>query len=168
MHETAEDLADLQRLLDESAASAGGHLHSIFDEEHRVSAEQLVGLLAGVNVLDVATVTARGEPRVAPVDGLFYRGHWWFGSSPESARFRHLRQRPAVSACHTRGEEFAVIVHGRATVIDIEDVAHAAFVDFLHGIYIPRYGPDWPEFIRGCPYAVIDAAQMFVRSVSLG
>jgi uncharacterized pyridoxamine 5'-phosphate oxidase family protein len=168
LYETAEDLADLQRLLDESAAAAGGHLHSIFDEEHRVSAEQLVGLLVGVNVLDVATVTARGEPRVAPVDGLFYRGHWYFGSSPESARFRHLRQRPAVSACHTRGEEFAVIVHGRATEIDIEDAANAAFVDFLYGIYIPRYGPDWPEFMSGCPYAVIDATRMFVRAASSG
>jgi nitroimidazol reductase NimA-like FMN-containing flavoprotein (pyridoxamine 5'-phosphate oxidase superfamily) len=168
VYETADDLADLQRLLDESAAAAGGHLHSIFDEERRVSAEQLVGLLVGVNVLDVATVTAHGEPRVAPVDGLFYRGHWYFGSSPESARFRHLRQRPAVSACHTRGEEFAVIVHGRAAEIDIEDAANAAFVDFLYGIYIPRYGPDWPEFMSGCPYAVIDATRMFVRAASSG
>ena len=168
MNETPEDLAELQRLLDESAAAAGGHLRSIFDEEHRTSAERLAALLIGVNVLDLATVTARGEPRVAPVDGLFYRGRWWFGSSPESARFRHLRQRPAVSACHTRGEEFAVIVHGHATVIDIEDPANAAFVDFLYGVYIPRYGPDWPEFIRGCPYAVIDADRMFVRDALAG
>jgi uncharacterized pyridoxamine 5'-phosphate oxidase family protein len=168
LYETAEDLADLQRLLDESAAAAGGHLKSIFDEPHRVSAEQLAGLLLGVNVLDVATVTARGEPRVAPVDGLFYRGHWYFGSSPESARFRHLRQRPAVSACHTRGEEFAVIVHGRAIEIDIKDAANAAFVDFLYGVYILLYGTDWPEFMSGCPYAVIDATRMFVRAVFPG
>jgi hypothetical protein len=168
LHETAQDLANLQRLLDESAAAAGGHLQSVFDEEHRMTAPQLVGLLTGINVLDVATVTARGEPRVAPVDGLFYRGRWWFGSSPESARFRHLRQRPAVSACHTRGEQFAVIVHGSATEIDLADAAHAAFVEFLYGVYVPRYGPDWPDFARGCPYAVIDATRMFVRAVSSG
>ncbi len=133
-----------------------------------MAAEELVGLLTGVNVLDVATVTARGEPRVAPVDGLFYRGRWWFGSAPDSARFRHLRRRPAVSACHTRGEEFAVIVHGRATEIDLSDEAHAAFAGFLYGVYVPRYGPEWPAFARECPYAVIEATHMFVRVASAG
>ena len=43
----------------------------------------------------------RHEPRVAPVDGLFYRGRFWFGSSPHSFRFRNIRANPAVSAAIT-------------------------------------------------------------------
>lgn len=164
MHETAPDLVALQRLLDESAAAAGDHLNHVFDEQHRLTAEALVDLLTGVNILDLATVTARGEPRVAPVDGLFYRGRWWFGSSPTSARFRHLRQRPAVSASHTRGEELAVVTHGYATLVSLDDEEHAGFAEYLFGIYVPRYGPDWPTFARSHPFAVIDATRMFVRA----
>jgi len=168
MHESPDDLAALQRLLDDSAAGAGGHLRAIFDDQHRVSAVDLVARLVGVNILDVATVTAAGEPRVAPVDGIFYRGRWYFGSSPESARFRHLRQRPAVSACHTRGEELAVIVHGRAAFISLDDPLHAGFADALFAIYIPRYGEDWPNFARSHPYAVITPQRMVARRALAG
>jgi hypothetical protein len=163
VQESPDDLAALQRLLDASAAGAGAHLRAIFDEQHRVSAQALVALLTGVNILDVATVTAAGEPRVAPVDGIFYRGRWYFGSSPESARFRHLRRRPAVSACHTRGEELAVIVHGQATFVSLDDPLHAGFTAALFAIYVPRYGEDWPDFARSHPYAVITPQKMMAR-----
>ena len=123
MHETDDDLRALQELLDRSHAGAGEHLRAIFDDERRIPAAELPALLPGVQVLALATVTARGEPRVAPVDGLFFRGRWHFGSSERSARFRHIRTRPAVSAAHIRGEELAVIVHGRAVEIDPRGLA---------------------------------------------
>ena len=94
MHETDEDLRGLQDLVDHSHAGAGEHLRAIFDDDRRIPAAELPALLAGVQVLALATVTARGEPRVAPVDGLFFRGRWHFGSSDRSARFRHIRARP--------------------------------------------------------------------------
>jgi hypothetical protein len=163
VQETPDDLAALQGLLDASLGGAGTHLRAIFDEAHRLPASELVGLLDGINVLDVATVTATGEPRVAPVDGIFYRARWYFGSSPESARFRHLRRRPAVSACLTRGESLAVIVHGQAALISLDDPVHADFAATLFALYIPRYGPQWPDFARSHPFAVITPKQMMVR-----
>jgi nitroimidazol reductase NimA-like FMN-containing flavoprotein (pyridoxamine 5'-phosphate oxidase superfamily) len=163
VYETADDLAALQGLLDASMAAAGPHLRDLVDDEHRVGAGDLAALLTGINLLDVATVTATGEPRVAPVDGIFYRGRWYFGSSPDSARFRHLRRRPAVSACHTRGESLAVIVHGHATEISLDDPLHAAFAEALFAVYVPRYGDGWPEFARANPYAVITPKQMIAR-----
>jgi uncharacterized pyridoxamine 5'-phosphate oxidase family protein len=159
MHETDEDLAALQRLLDTSREAAGAHLRSIFDEEHRLDGAELAGLLTRVQVLNLATVTARCEPRVAPVDGLFYRGRWHFGSSPESARFRHLRHRPAVSASHVRGEELAVIVHGRATRIDLSAPEHEGFRSYLREVY----GGSWDDWGAGAPYAVIEADRMYTR-----
>ncbi len=57
MHETAEDLRELQRVLDASYARAGEHLRSIFRPERRLSAEDVVGVLRGVFVLHLATVT---------------------------------------------------------------------------------------------------------------
>jgi uncharacterized pyridoxamine 5'-phosphate oxidase family protein len=157
VHETPDDLADLERLLDESHAGAGSHMRSIFTEERRIPAGELCDLLRGVQILNVATVTAAGEPRVAPVDGLFYRSHFYFGSSLDSFRFRHLASRPQVSASHTRGEELAVIVHGTARIIDPAAPERAQFRDYL----IEVYGPDWESWGAGAGYARIHPKKMF-------
>jgi hypothetical protein len=114
MHESREDLLELQRILDESYACAGEHLRSIFTPERRLSVEQVVRALQGVFVLHLATVTASGAPLVAPIDGLFYRGRVWFGVPPGAVRIQHLRARPQVSAVHSVGEELCIIVHGAA------------------------------------------------------
>jgi nitroimidazol reductase NimA-like FMN-containing flavoprotein (pyridoxamine 5'-phosphate oxidase superfamily) len=157
MHETPEDLRQLQHLLDDSHARGGQHLRSIFTEERRVPAEELAARLTGVQVTHLATVTAKGEPRVAPVDGLFFRGKLWFGSSPESVRFRHIRSRPQVSASIAKGEEFAVLVHGRAHEVDTGDPAMAPFVTYC----VEVYGDDWHRWAPGCPYAWIEAERMY-------
>jgi uncharacterized pyridoxamine 5'-phosphate oxidase family protein len=165
MHETADDLRRLQDLLDRSHAGAGPHLRSIFGDERRIPAAELPEMLAGVQVLALATVTARGEPRVAPVDGLFFRGHWYFGSAETSARFRHIRARPAVSAAHTRGEELAVVVHGHAREIDPRAPEHAGFRAYLNATY-----PGWDdaEWAAQAPYAWINPTAMFTFRSALG
>ena len=160
--ETAADLASLQELLDRSAASAGSHLRSIMTPEHRLRAAEVCAQLTGMRLLALATVTADGRPLVGPVDGIFYRGAFHFGSSPDSVRFRHIRHRPDVSATHLPGEHLAVTVHGRATVIDVKSSEHAGFRHALLGVYMPRYGAAWEEFLDSGPvYARIDASRMF-------
>jgi nitroimidazol reductase NimA-like FMN-containing flavoprotein (pyridoxamine 5'-phosphate oxidase superfamily) len=158
VYETAGDLAALQRLLDDSYASAGPHLLSIHTPDRRLSAERLVEMLTGVRILALATVTAAGEPLVGPVDGLFYRGRFWFSSGKDSVRFRHIRARPAVSATHTVGEELAVVVHGTAREIDPTAPEHAGFKAYLHEVY-----PLWNEWFPGDspPVAVIEPRRMF-------
>jgi uncharacterized pyridoxamine 5'-phosphate oxidase family protein len=158
MHETAADLRVLQDLLDRSHANAGPHLRSIFSDERRIPAAELPALLPGVQVLALATVTARGEPRVAPVDGLFYRGRFPFGAAQSSARFRHIRARPAVSATHLRGEELAVVVHGRAVEIDPRGPGEEGFRAYLNETYPGWDDADWAA---GAPYAWIEASAMF-------
>jgi uncharacterized pyridoxamine 5'-phosphate oxidase family protein len=160
MHETDADLAALQALLDASYAGIGEHMRSIHTPERRVSARDLVRILQGVRVLHLATVTASCAPRVSPVDGLFYRGRFWFGSGQESLRFRHLRARPSVSASHAVGETFAVIVHGRA--VDVPDVRTADDRGF-HG-YLREVYPSWDEWYppeEKPAYAYIEADRMY-------
>src|SRR5699024_4342870 len=129
MHEISTDLERLQHLLDESHASMGAHMRSILTPERRLGARELVDLLQGMRLLSLATVTETGEPRVGPVDSFLYRGQFWFGSAPDSVRFRHIRQRPAVSATHLNGEQLGVTVHGTATLIDVNAPEHAGFRD---------------------------------------
>jgi uncharacterized pyridoxamine 5'-phosphate oxidase family protein len=122
-----------------------------------------------MRLLALATVTADGRPIVGPVDGIFYRGAFHFGSSPDSVRFRHIRARPQVSATHLPAEEFAVTVHGRAAEVDVRAAEGAGLRATLLETYVPRYGPEWESFLdigtgvsEGAPvYARIDAARMF-------
>jgi hypothetical protein len=120
VHETPEDLAELQALLDRSYAAAGSHLLSILTPERRLNAAQAAERLTGMSLLVLATVTADGRPIVGPVDGIFYRGALHFGSAPDSVRFRHIRSRAHVSATHLPSEELAVTVHGRAVPLDLQ------------------------------------------------
>ena len=157
MHETPNDLLALTELLDRSYARAGNHLRSIFTPERRIPAAELVALLPGVQVLNLATVSRACAPRVAPVDGLFYRGRFWFGSAAASVRFTHLRERPQVSASHARGEELAVIVHGMATLVEVGDPAHAGFADYYREVY----GFGWEEWDLPVQFARIDATHLY-------
>jgi uncharacterized pyridoxamine 5'-phosphate oxidase family protein len=162
MHETADDLATLQDLLDRSYAGGGEHLHRVITPERRLGAVELSKRLDGMCLLTVATVTADGRPRAGPVDGVFYRGAFHFGSAPDSVRFRHLHQRPQVTATHLPGEELSVTVHGRAVFVDVKDPQHLGFRQTLLEIYVPRYGEEWEKFLDSGPEQVrIDADRMF-------
>jgi uncharacterized pyridoxamine 5'-phosphate oxidase family protein len=157
MYETDAELRALQRLLDASYARAGAHLRSIWGNETRLDAEALSAELTGVQILDLATVTLHGEPRVAPVDGLFFRSHFWFGSAENSARFRNIRANPAVSGVVTHGlETFLVIVHGHAVEIDPRGQDAGGFADYPREIY----DFDWDAAHPTDPYARIDARTM--------
>jgi Pyridoxamine 5'-phosphate oxidase len=167
MHETPEDIRALQELLDRSYAGAGRHLRSITTPERRVRAEELVERLTGMSLLVLATVTADGRPIAGPVDGIFYRGAFHFGTAPDSVRYRHLLARPHVSATHLPREEFAVNVHGRAVPVDVRAPEGRGLRETLLEVYVPRYGPEWEQFMDGpspdqAPvYARIEADRMF-------
>jgi uncharacterized pyridoxamine 5'-phosphate oxidase family protein len=160
VHETPEDLAALQEVLDRSYANAGQHLLRIHTPERRLNAEQVAEKLQGMVLLALATSTVDGRPVVGPVDGIFYRGAFHFGSSPDSVRFRHIAKRPEVSATHLPGEELAVTVHGRAVPVD---TSSGGFRQAVLDIYVPRYGESWVDDIldAGSIYARIEPERMF-------
>jgi uncharacterized pyridoxamine 5'-phosphate oxidase family protein len=169
VYETTEDLCALQDLLDRSYEAAGPHLRSIITPARRVNASELAERLAGMRLLSLATVTADGRPLAGPVDGIFYRGAFHFGSGANSVRYRHIRARPDVSATHLPGEEFAVTVHGRATFVDVREPEGAGLRSTLLEVYVPRYGPEWEEFLdRVGVYARIEARRMFTFSMVAG
>lgn len=135
VHESPEELAELQAIIDRSYASAGEHLRSIHTDDWRLDAQQIVERLTGMVILSLATVSSKGEPIVAPVDGMFYRGRFWFGSAPTSVRAKHIKRNPNVSAGHIKGEELAVIAHGTALEVDKSAERSLGFRDYAISIY---------------------------------
>ena len=155
MYETPEEIGALQALLDRSHAGATDHLKAIINDDRRLSADELVGLLTGMKVLSVATVTSAGEPRISALDGHFLHGTWSFSTSGTAMKARHMRARPAVSVAHIDGEDLAVFSHGRVSRMWPPDadwdetIRHwtrhygSSPMDWGDDITLYRYAPHW-------------------------
>ena len=155
MLETDAEITALQDLLDRSHASSTEHLRGIISEERRLTATDLVALLTGMRVLSVATVTAKGHPRISAVDGHFLHGTWSFSTSGTAAKARHMKARPDVSVAHVDGEEMAVFSHGRVERMRETDpdwdetlghwTAHygSSPLEWGDEICVYRYRPHW-------------------------
>ena len=157
MRETESDLSRLQEVLDVSYERAGSHLRSVITPERRLTAVELTTRLTGMKLLALATVTSSGTPVVGPVDGIFYRGEFWFGTSPSALRIRHIRRNPAVSVTHLEGEELAVTVHGTAHIEGVPADLPDGFGEICREIY----GDGWLEWGKDAVYCRIEPARMF-------
>jgi Pyridoxamine 5'-phosphate oxidase len=147
MFETPEEIDNLQRLIDDSATSAGPHLRGIITEDRRLSAEELSGRLQGMCLLVVATTTKAGRPLAGPVDGYLLHGSFYFSSGRDSVRMRHLADRPAVSATHIPGDQLAVTVHGRAELFELSEPGGAELRQAMLDYYLPRQGPEFETWL---------------------
>src|SRR4051794_14691673 len=152
MRETAEELTELQSLLDRSFARASDHLKSIMEPQRRLSAQRLVGDLPSPAVLNIASVTARGEPRISAVDGHFFHGHWYFTTAADSPKARQLRTRPAISASFTPRDGYGVFCHGQVAEVPAGDERQ-----MINDHFAETYGQSAEEFGVGIFYARIDA-----------
>ncbi|WP_285620812.1 pyridoxamine 5'-phosphate oxidase family protein [Kineosporia sp. NBRC 101677] len=145
MLETPEEVAALQALLDASHTSSSSHLKEIVNDDHTLSASDLVALLTGMKVLSVATVTARAEPRISALDGHFLHGTWTFGTAGTAAKAVHLSKRPAVSVAHVDGERLAVFSHGQAEQLEPHHDAWSETIEHWtahYGSSPLTWGPD--------------------------
>ena len=163
MRETPDELDNLQRLLDESAAGAGPHLRGIITDERRLSAQELSQRLQGMCLLVVATTTRDGRPLVGPVDGYLLHGSFYFSSGRNSVRMPHLAARPAVSATHIPGDQLAVTVHGWAELFELSDPGQAELRQAMLDHYLPRQGPEFETWLDNLDAlgARIQAEKMF-------
>jgi len=153
MHEDPDEIAALQQLLDRSFASASAHLRSIMSPSRRLTAAGLVAELPCPSVLNIATVTARGEPRVSAVDGHFLHGHWYFSTDAASPKARQLRARSAISASFTPRDGFGVFCHGGAVELP-NGVERQMIVEH----FVEVYGESPEAWTDEIYWARIDAA----------
>jgi general stress protein 26 len=147
-------------VIDASFAVAGPQLARIARPGQRLSAAQVAAHLQGMRHIVLATVSPRGRPFVGPLDAFFLRGRFWATTGAEAQRVRHMETNPNVSAVHFSGDDFAVTVHGRATLFR----RGAPEIDEIHAIMADWYKSspfEWGEivFIRIDPEMVLTFAQ---------
>ncbi len=153
MRETPEQIAGLQTLIDDSFARSSRHLIAIMTEERRLSAQRIVAELPSPAVLNIASVTAKGQPRISAVDGHFLHGHWYFTTDESAPKARQLLARPAVSAAYTPRDGYGVFCHGRAVslppgperqmIIDLFVETYGQSPEVWGDIYFARIDADW-------------------------
>ncbi len=149
MFETAEEIDTLQELLDRSHSASTQHLRDIITSGRTLSAADICMLLTGMRVLNLATVTAKAEPRISAVDGHFRNGRWSFTTSGTAAKARHLRARPAVSAAYVDGEAAGIFTHGQVEFLEDGTPEQAALDEYLTGHY-GSSPSSWGEHIVYC------------------
>jgi pyridoxamine 5'-phosphate oxidase-like protein len=135
MKETSEEITELQRLLDAAYERSTEHLRNIITDKRRLNAAELAQVLTGMCTLNLATVTAGGEPRISAVDGHFLHARWAFTTSGSAAKARHLRARPAASISYVDGERIGVFSHGQVEFLTPEDPDFAEIEDHLTAHY---------------------------------
>lgn len=145
MYETTEDITQLQHTLDASIERAGAFLREAFEmPDHSLSATQIIEYYDQPRTVALATVTARGEPRVAPIWSILFRGQFYIPTVATAVRTRHLIQRPGISFTHYIGNELAIIVHGQARLIRENDALFTELETLLHTMTGERVS-NWGE-----------------------
>lgn len=136
MHESEGEVRELQALLDRTHARMNAHMAEIVKPERRLSARQVVSYLQGIRHVAFATTNDKGEPRVAPLDGIFLHGRFYVSTGGEAARLHDLRRRPRCSLTHFSGDEIAVTVNGTAQIFERD---HPEIPE-LEPVFVDIYG----------------------------
>ncbi|HEX6474298.1 MAG TPA: pyridoxamine 5'-phosphate oxidase family protein, partial [Candidatus Limnocylindria bacterium] len=114
------------------------HMLGIVTPERRVNARQVANYLVGTRHVAFASVNAKGEPRVSPLDMLFIHGRFTMSTGATATKLKHLRRTPACSAVHVDGDRIAVAVNGTVEWITRDHPDH----DEIHEAWAKTYESD--------------------------
>jgi uncharacterized pyridoxamine 5'-phosphate oxidase family protein len=157
MFETEAEIQELDALIDRTFARANEHLRNIAKPARRLNARQVVRYLQGTKHVAFATVNERGQPRVAPLDGVFIHGRFTVSTGGAAARLRHLRANPACSAAHMDGDTVGIVVHGHATILERGDDG----VGEIEPVWREIYGSSPFEWGDGVVFMRIEPTSMW-------
>lgn len=161
MRETASELTTLQALIDRSLERTGPHMKTIIHpDKYALSAKQVVKLLDGMKTVAVAAPAPNGDPLVAPMDGWFLHGKFFFSSSGDSIRIKGLRKRSRASIAYFEGEKFLINAHGAAALMF---KGHPA-VDEIDAVFKEHYGGSAFDWSDEGVYVRLDADRFFTYS----
>jgi hypothetical protein len=161
VRETARELATLQALIDRSHKRIGPHMKGITHPgKYSLSAKQVVKLLDGMKTVAVAAPAPNGDPLVAPMDGWFLHGKFFFSSGGDSIRIKGLRKRPRASIAYFEGERFLINAHG-PVVLMFKDHADVGEID---GVFKMHYGGSAFDWSDEGVYVRLDADRFYTYS----
>jgi hypothetical protein len=161
VRETAAELKALHDLIDRSHKRIGPHMKAITEPlKYSLSAKQVVKLLDGMKTVAVAAPAPNGDPLVAPMDGWFLHGKFFFSSGGESVRIRGLRKRPRASIAYFEGEKFLINAHGPVELM-FKGHPDVAEIDATFTMHYGGSAFDWSD---AGVYVRLDADRFYTYS----
>ena len=120
-------MADLDSILKQSLANASSHTRRVYSQ-NPLTASELIEL-ANSRVLTIAaTVRPDGRPHLSPSDLIVVDGVFYLGVDQATARYRNIKQNPAVSVMLADGWKSQAILEGDAQFLNVKSgTAKAVF-----------------------------------------
>jgi putative heme iron utilization protein len=112
-------MTDLDSVLKDSLANSSSHTRRVYSQNPLTAAEVIE--LANSRVLTLAaTVRPDNRPHLSPSDLVVVDGVFYLGVDKVTARYRNLRNNPAVTVILADGWKSQAILEGTATFLDMK------------------------------------------------
>jgi nitroimidazol reductase NimA-like FMN-containing flavoprotein (pyridoxamine 5'-phosphate oxidase superfamily) len=127
MHESPETLAQLQAIIDRSAASAGPAIRRNFiGGGWAMSAAEFVAFWGETRMATVSTASRHGTVHAVPLDIHLVDGKFYIPTFPDSHRLQDHRANPRCAITSWDGPYRAVIVYGSAREVPADPTRRTA------------------------------------------
>jgi putative heme iron utilization protein len=113
-----ETLSSLDSIIKNSLNKASSHTKKVYSQNPLTSSEVIE--LANSRVLTLAaTVRPDGRPHLSPTDLSVVDGVFYLGVDEATARYRNLKQNPALTIMLADGSKRQAILEGNAKFLDM-------------------------------------------------
>jgi putative heme iron utilization protein len=112
-------LSSLDMIIKDSLGQASAHTRTVYSQ-NPLTASELVELANSRILTLAATVRPDGRPHLSPTDLTFVDGVFYLGVDEATARYRNLKQNPAVTVMLADGSKRQAILEGNARFLDMK------------------------------------------------
>jgi putative heme iron utilization protein len=106
-------------MIKNSLSKASTHTRSVYSQNPLTAIEVIE--LASSRVLTIAaTVKPNGRPHLSPTDLVVVDGVFYLGVDEATARYRNLRENPAITLMLAEGSKRQAILEGDARFLDMK------------------------------------------------
>jgi putative heme iron utilization protein len=126
--ETETSLSSLDSIIKNSLSKASVHTKEVYSQNPLTASEVIE--MANSRVLTLAaTVRPDGRPHLSPTDFVALDGVFYLGVDEATARYRNLKQNPAVTVMLADDRKRQAILEGNAKFLDMNSGAAARVLE---------------------------------------
>jgi len=111
-------LSSLDLIIKNSLSKASSHTREIYGQ-NPLTASEVIELANGRVLTLAATVRPDGRPHLSPTDFVAVDGVFYIGVDEATARYRNLKQNPAVTVMLADDRKRQAILEGNARFLDM-------------------------------------------------
>ena len=111
-------MSGLDSIIKNSLSKASSHTREVYGQ-NPLTASEVIELANGRVLTVAATVRPDGRPHLSPTDFVAVDGVLYLGVDEATARYRNLRQNPAVTVMLADDRKRQAILEGNARFLDI-------------------------------------------------